>query len=311
MYQNGENIKILDRAIQPELKHDRDILDRLWASLPRNPNICWYPSSGLCFRDLMVWKSEGVSGHFEEPDLYIHTDFVADYAASRCVDYEHRDGLSCIQVKSSHTMPVCGPVDHRVRRSWISLPDRAAPAPLVTIKEVVAESFQFGVSKKPVLFFHFENFNWFDQFVIKNGLRISHFFKVREGCGFGGARLSISNLYPKLGAAGCRSLVMDSEVHWIDWLLNAYHQGKQKLPTQPFALARMASLRSLSGFDTHAYRLTPTVTQAWFQSAAKTITQGSDWDRCPPVEALSEDFEPPFSKRWVDEERLPSKPRSE
>ena len=307
MYENGEDIRILDRLIKPESGTDRETLDRLWASLPQNPRICWYPSAGLCCRDLMVWQSPGMSEHFAEPDLFIHTDYLADYTGPRYTHFEHSDGLARTKILSTHTMPIRGPVNHHIRRSFVTLSNNAVEQPLVTIKEVMAESFQYGTTTKPVLYFHFENFSWFDQFVIRHGLRLSHFFKVREGCGFGGARYSVSNLYPKLAAAGCRTLVMDSEVHWIDWLLNQYYLGKPALPTQAFELKRIQSLRRLSGMAVHAYQLKPSQSEDWFQAAAAVIANNAVWDQPPPAEALSQCFEPPMScRRMFDDDMMRS-----
>lgn len=64
------------------------------------------------------------------------------------------------------------------------------------------------------MFFHFENYNWFEQFVLRGDLKISHMFKLCEGCGFGGNRKSISSMYGLLGYMGCKYLLADQEIHF-------------------------------------------------------------------------------------------------
>ncbi len=63
--------------------------------------------------------------------------------------------------------------------------DERRRKPELSLLEVQVESKQIGTFTKPVLFLHFENYNWFQQFVLQGSLKLSHLFKLHEGCGFG------------------------------------------------------------------------------------------------------------------------------
>lgn len=76
MTHQNKNIQILNNLIQPESPHDREVLEGLWASLPDDPKICWYPSAGLCVRDLLVWRSSGLDQDFSEPALFSDIDYL-------------------------------------------------------------------------------------------------------------------------------------------------------------------------------------------------------------------------------------------
>lgn len=301
MAHKNKNIQILNNLIQPESTHDRELLEHLWASLPDDPKICWYPSAGLCVRDLLVWRSRGLDQHFSEPDLFIHTDYVGPNDHR----HEHADKFSRTKVLSSHTMRVNGPVHYRVAKAFSHFPEKASTSPCVSLQEVYAKSFEFGETTKPVLMFHFENFNWFDQFVIQHGLRLSHFFKLRDGTGFGGTSISVCNVYPKLAAAGVRELVLDTYINWERWLLNEYYAGKPSLPTKPFALERIRDLGSMSGLETHAYRLSPTDHEDWFDSVAQTIAEGPDRAGAEmPSKLLSSSADMPVRRHWMGLDEL-------
>ncbi|MBE7634092.1 DUF7663 domain-containing protein [Tenacibaculum finnmarkense] len=64
--------------------------------------------------------------------------------------------------------------------------------------------------KKPVLYVVMENINFLDEILLKEQLPISHFIKVREGCGFGGNRKSISIVYAFLADLKTKYLLVDS-----------------------------------------------------------------------------------------------------
>lgn len=173
--------------------------------------LSWYPSSGKCFRDMLSWQTLQFFG-FPAPDLLIHTDYCRE------INFEVGDTIFndnetkvTITDKSSYSIN-----NHQICYNWKS-PHAESPAcewPEATFLEVQIECRRFGAFRKPVLFFHFENYNWFEQFVLRGDLKISHMFKLCEGCGFGGNRKSISSMYGLLGYMGCKYLLADQEIHF-------------------------------------------------------------------------------------------------
>jgi hypothetical protein len=86
-------------------------------------------------------------------------------------------------------------------------------------------------------YFIFENYHFLEELIIRQKLSLTHFIKVREGCGFGGCRNSISVFYSLLGNIGVKYLLIDDEIHYdstihdylaLKWGIN--HKKFQLLP---------------------------------------------------------------------------------
>lgn len=249
-------------------------LDALWSSLPDRPNICWYPSAGNCFRDLLIWNHYSALDEVPEPDLYIHTD----YGRPGRIPEDYDDGRTCITPLARFRLDVTPEIDYEVDPAYASHAGRSAEHPIVELLHVRAESNTVGKIEKPVLYFHFENFNWFEQFVLQRGLSLTHLFKLREGCGFGGARTSVSNLYPFLAQIGCRWLVADQEIHIDRHIMERYLNQYASNGPEPFIVERKGGLGRLSDMDVKAFSIHPADSDAgWLDTALEKITRGSPW----------------------------------
>ncbi|TVQ32592.1 MAG: hypothetical protein EA370_12315 [Wenzhouxiangella sp.] len=248
-------------------------LERLWSGLPGEPSICWYPSAGNCFRDLLVWRHYPVLREAPEPQLYIHTDYIDGLPDQD----EYRDRHTRVSVAARHPLALNEPIRYRVDPAYASLAGLAPNQLGVELLEIHVQSDSAGEFRRPVLYFHMENFNWFEEFVLARGLRISHLFKLREGCGFGGARASVSNLYPFLARAGCRWLIADQEVH-LDQHLGRRLTGRHS-PSgpEPWQITRTIRLGELSGMEVQAHQLEPGKQTDWLSRATERITRGSPW----------------------------------
>ena len=278
------NIQILDRIIGDQEPEDQAVLDALWSSLPPNPKICWYPSAGACARDLLVWRSRGLAQNYSEPDLFIHTDYWPTV-----YDLNHQDTKTRVSIRSSHTINIKGPIGYQVSEEFVDFPERYFDRPKVTVHYAEAVSTEVGRVIKPILYFHLENFNWFDELVLRRGLRISHFFKVRDGHGLGGGRVGMNNLYPALRTAGVEQMIVDQQISWNRYILNRYFHGPNMCTTRPYALTDQVKVGRLSGLETQAFRLVDTVSEDWFQAVVDAIAEECDYDSEPiPLEPMDE-----------------------
>lgn len=270
--------------------------------------LSWYPSSGTCFRDLLSWRKLMPLG-FPEPDIMIHTDYWPE------INFE--EGQVVHQNKKT-TVTVTRKSEQSINENRICFKARSPYAdfecclPKLTLLEVQIESRQIGEFTKPVLFFHFENYNWFQQFVLRGDLKISHMFKLCEGCGFGGNRKSISSMYGLLGYMGCRYLLADQEIHFDPGMasrLSRYLTLRQfagdrefadyqdlegslysgyftKYPNRlaqnipPFEIETLAPFTKFSIWETFLHEIKPLRHPAnpnWLNAALATISKDSPW----------------------------------
>lgn len=266
---------LLAQLLNGSHPRSRDRLDALWESLPEDPNICWYPSAGSCFRDLLIWNHYPALANVPEPDLYIHTD----YSRPGRVPQDHNDGRTRVTLQMRDRLELPPEIAYQVDPAYASLAGAAADRPIVELIHVHAESKTVGSIDKPVLYFHFENFNWFEQFALKRGLRVSHVFKLREGCGMGGARTSVSNLYPFLAQIGCRHLIADQEIHLSKPVLHRFLSANASRGTKPFTIQRQGPIGELSNMHVESFRvISGSDRKDWLEEALDTITHGSVWE---------------------------------
>ena len=252
----------------------QEALDALWSALPEQPSVCWYPSAGNCFRDLLIWNHYSALAEAPEPDLYIHTD----YGRPGRIPEDYDDGRTRITPLARYRLVVSSAINYQVEPAYASHAGRSAEYPIVELLHVRAESGTVGTIEKPVLYFHFENFNWFEQFVLQRGLSLTHLFKLREGCGFGGARTSVSNLYPFLAQIGCRWLVADQEIHINRHIMERYLNQYASDGPKPFTIERKGGIGRLSDMDVKAFSIHPDDgDRRWLDTALEQITRGSPW----------------------------------
>jgi hypothetical protein len=95
-----------------------------------------------------------------------------------------------------------------------------------------------------VFYFILENYHFLEELIIKQKLPLTHFVKVREGCGFGGCRNCISVIYSLLGNIGVKYLLVDGEIHYDKrihdtiarrWNINHKNIKLTKLNTNPIS----------------------------------------------------------------------------
>ncbi len=194
-------------------------LDGLFAALPGGEErISWYPSCGSDFRDLLEMLSperQRLHGLDEAPNLFIHTDYFPRWVGLK-PGVVRQDGRTTVEVLELHDVRVRDGIDfhYEVSAENATFPKDAYTRPVITLARVRVTSNLLGVVEGWVFFFFFENHNFLEEIVLRQGLRITHFVKVREGVGFGGNRKSISVFYALLAHVGVRYLLVDSQVQY-------------------------------------------------------------------------------------------------
>ena len=228
-------------------------LEEFWSRIPSNdPRVCWYPSAGGCFRDLMIWRLFPNLREHEPPDIFIHTDYMPGTPSpDTCVLYE--DKHTRIEMIKTSELDVDAGIEYVVRPDFATFAEKAFPQPCARLIDLKVASDRCGESRQTVLYFYFENLNWFEEFVLKRGLQITHLFKVREGCSFGGNRKSVTLVYGFLDLMGCRFLVADQYVR-CDWQLFSWYRSKYaRRNAGAFRLRKLGPIDNLSGFEVQAF----------------------------------------------------------
>lgn len=194
-------------------------LEGVFSALPGGEErISWYPSCGSDYRDLLEMLSperQRLHGMAEAPNLFVHTDYHPRFVRLKPGVVRH-DGRTTVEVLELHDVRIRDGIDfsYEVSAENARFPEDAFTRPVIALARVRVTSNVLGVVEGWLFFFYFENHNFLEEIVLRHGLRITHFVKVREGLGFGGNRKSISLFYALLGHVGVRYLLVDSQVQF-------------------------------------------------------------------------------------------------
>jgi hypothetical protein len=204
-------IKSLLKAVSEQ---DENIVDELQRQIGHTPNIAWYPSAGLDFRDLIE-----VNRTIIEPDIFFHTDYSSNWVELKC-GLVFNDERTKVFIDRITELKFKKKVNYIVNPNYVDFPEDANSLPKIYLLDLIVVS-DFGKIKKPVLYFFMENINFLDEILLKYKINLSHFIKVREGCGLGGNRKSISIAYAFLGELKVKHILIDNEEHTDKELINS------------------------------------------------------------------------------------------
>lgn len=236
-------------------KQDDIILDSLQTQIGDFPNIAWYPSAGLDFRDLMEVNRTQI-----EPDIFFHTDY-----SSNWVKFERgevfNDQWTNVYIKGITELKFIKKINYRINPDFVDFPEHAYSRPKIFLLDVQIQSGFYGQINKPVIYFFMENINFLDEVLLKNNIKLSHFIKVREGCGMGGNRKSISLAYAFLGELKVKHILVDNQEHTDKELINTISR-KHNLNPIKYELKNPSQMRYItdwSGFrvKVHDVKLMP------------------------------------------------------
>lgn len=195
------------------IKTTNSELKQYFSGIDEKSKILWYPSSGYDFRDCFYFKKEVLEKYglnIEEPDYFIHTDYDKTVLDN---DLIHEDRASKITVENRTEFDL-DDANYFINDNYITFQDCKNVEPKGVLLDLKFESNNVETFNKKVIFLFYENINFFETFVLLNGMKISHIYKFREGCGFGGGNQSISFVYLFLGYMKTKYLLVDSEVHY-------------------------------------------------------------------------------------------------
>lgn len=239
--------EVLSDLLSAPFSDGRQALSEALSSQYRQPSICWYPSAGNCFRDLCAWDDR-LPFRLRPPRLFIHTDYQGPCSDLAEGGREHTQ-LSIIE---RHSLNLSYTGSYEVSANYAARAGMASPEPRVELLMVSIDA--AGEAEKteraahpvvPVLYFYFENINWFESMVLGRGLRFSHLFRRKEGLAGGGARVSVMNLLPFFQSAGCRHLLSEPDIQLDQRLIKRlwgrypadmrrpFHVIKGRRPSEP------------------------------------------------------------------------------
>lgn len=183
-----------------------------------DPRICWYPSAGQDFRDLL-YLSSAYSSEYpgerpdpEPPELFLHTDYFP-WTGSSFLDTRtiHLDSSTKVTVESIEQLPRCElPLDEQI----VDFPRGSIATGRVIFMWVLVESHQLGERRVPVVYAFVENAAFCSRIMLPGEARISHLVHVRYGggCG-GGGQTTGAWMLSVLDRLGVECLVTDGHLH--------------------------------------------------------------------------------------------------
>lgn len=226
------------KAASNEMQEDFEILI---SKIGKNPNTAWYPSSGNDFRDLIEANRTKT-----RPDLFIHTDYNSAWIKFECGEV-FNDGRTQVIITNVIELEFKEKINYFINPDFVTFSELANPTPRIYVLDVEIDC-SFGLIKKPVVYFFMENINFLDEILLKNKIKISHIFKVREGCGFGGNRKSISVAYAFLGNLKVKHVIVDDEEQTDKDLINTIAE-KHHIRPEHFFLKNASQRRNIANWS--------------------------------------------------------------
>lgn len=240
------------------------LIDKCGYSTPT----AWYPNCGLDFRDLIELNTTREGGYTrgDFPGLYIHTDYKPNW--SRDADPFQPFSLSRVQYDGPEsdayqtviqeiyemTFSEFIDVDYQVSPDFVDFPDHALPSPKIFLLWVIVTSSTLSLRRIPVLYFVMESINFLDEVLLKHQISVTHMVKVREGCGFGGNRKSITLAYAFARVLGFRHLFIDTEAH-TDYSLTDQIATKHGIVPTCYDIDHIVILQEWSGYQVNLFNV--------------------------------------------------------
>jgi len=164
-------------------------LDAYWESV--RPEVSWYPSAGACYRDVLFWNWARVAKNLTQgPSIFIHTDYnYKGCAVSK--ELFQPDKHTRVQILAVHHLGFKDTaLRYGINPAYAVFPESALGRPAADLLDIRLTSDALGIVTSSVLYFYWENINFLQEVVLARKLPITHLFKLREGCGLGGATVN-------------------------------------------------------------------------------------------------------------------------
>jgi hypothetical protein len=188
--------------------------------------ILWYPSSGMDYRTTVEMQPERllVTNLPESANIICHTDYYHTWTKLHEPIPEEgkfffESNRTSILITEKHNLCFSDNVKFDYENGYYNRYynhyfDEKPIHPIVYLLKIKIIS-NLGIERDAyVFYFILENYHFLEELIIKQKLPLTHFVKVREGCGFGGCRNCISVIYSLLGNIGVKYLLVDDEIHY-------------------------------------------------------------------------------------------------
>lgn len=250
----------LQDILEGDTPEAKDALDELFGDL-KEEKILWYPSAGFDYRDIleMTAPRRELHGIKEPPNIICHTDYSPGLTGlgNEIRDIIHIDPRTTVRIMEKYALSLKkeAQVAYRVNPEYAYF-DGALSQPTIYLLKLLIISDALGEISATVFFFLFENHNFLQQVILKHGLRITHFIKVRDGRPFGGNGIGSSVFYPLLGNIGVRYLIAD---HITDYPESVLDNAAKifPFPHKAFALCPTGRELNWSGHTVRIFEVIP------------------------------------------------------
>lgn len=247
---------MINKILSGKNKQAQIRLEALSNSLGDNPNILWYPSAGRDFRDILQLSPTRAQLHkvSELPDLFIHTDYKPCWGHNwlKLGEVVYNDDKTSVRIENIFELQLIKKIQYSINPAFVSFPDDAPVEPTIYLLDILVTSNILGEIRQTVIYFLFENINFLDEVILKNNIPISFLVKVREGCGFGGNRKSISVVYAFLSVLKTKYILIDTEEHTDFEIINQLKK-KHNLSPLEYELKKTGLINSWSGFKVNIF----------------------------------------------------------
>lgn len=212
--------------------------------------ILWYPSSGDDYRDVIDFSdiANRIIPYEDLPNLFIHNDYDSRVFDRFNNTYLFNDGETIVSVKEKIELRfnLKAKGNYLIRPNFVDFHESSFSIPHLYLFNLKIESAQFGIIYANLLYFSFENINLFE-FFVANSIKIDFMVKFREGCGLGGNRMSVTQVYFLLSRINLKYLINDNEIHW-DWeVINQLIKMRSKLP-KSYKLNQIQTFENWDGY---------------------------------------------------------------
>jgi len=255
----------ISELLKGKNKESQKQLDKLFCSIGDDPRILWYPSAGDDYRDISELSNANIDRNnikgriniatdyeiTELPDIFVHTDYFKRWAKLRQGeifndDNTGKDDKTRVTIENLYELQFNNGlnINYNVNEDFVSFPEEAPKSPEIYLLDVRINSDTLGEIRKPVFYFLFENINFLQEVLLKNRINISHIVKVREGCGFGGNKQSITVAYAFLSVLNTKYLIIDNETHF-DFHLFMRLERELNIPVMDYELEELEPVRQI------------------------------------------------------------------
>lgn len=262
---------MIDQLFEGKTESAKVRFKSLLEKIGQAPNIAWYPSAGMDFRDLIeVHKTDII------PDIHFHTDYSLRNKLE--IGEIFNDNTTKVSIKNIEELKFKKHINYNVDPGFVAFAPSAPDKPLLFLLDMVVECATETI-ERPVLYIYMENIHFLDNIALKEKLPISHLIKVREGCGFGGNRQSITIAYDFIRYLNIKYLLIDKRINkssGLVWYLSRKHRI-QYTEYSEIDLVEINNIQDWSGFRVKVKKVNHTSNEAEYLQNERTI--GKDLTR--------------------------------